>query len=216
MKTIKKVLIYLSGFLILSIGVNISKQAGLGISPVSSIPYALELIWGIELGKATYLVYLVLMGLQIILLGKNYKIKDLLQVIPTFILGTFITYTGTNYLLFWLPRPTNYLFQLLYLFISIIVIGIGVSLFLIPNIMSLPAEGLSNAIVLVSKERIKFGNAKIIVDSGMVLISAILSLVFLGGFKTVREGTILAAMLVGKVVDIILRNYRQAILSKIE
>lgn len=206
MKTEKRILLYLLGLLVLAIGINVSKSAGLGISPVSSIPYALELIWGIGLGKATYIVYLALIGLQIILLRKNYKVKNLLQIVPTFILGTLITYTGTDYLLFWLPAPNNYFFQFIYLCASILIIGLGVSLVLMPDIMPFPAEGLSNAIVLVSRGKIKFGNAKVMVDSGMVLISAILSLIFLGGLKTVREGTILAALFVGKVVDIILKK----------
>lgn len=209
MKIIKKLFIYVLGFFILGIGVNISKQAGLGISPVSSIPYALELVWGIELGKATYIVNIGLMALQIILLRKNYKVRNLLQFGATIMLGTFITYTSTKYLLLWLPVPANYIMQLVYLFISIVVIGIGVAFFLAPNIMPLPAEGVSQAIVFLTKEKITFGNAKVMIDSGMVLISAILSIVFLGGLKTVREGTVLAAILVGKVVGIILKRYKQ-------
>lgn len=216
MKNAKRVFVYLLGFFILAIGINISKTAGLGISPVSSIPYACELVWGIELGKATYFIYMILMALQIVLLRKNYKVRNLLQIIPTFILGTFITYTSRNYLLFWLPLPTNYIIQLVYLFISIVVIGIGVSLFLVPTIMPLPAEGLSQAIVDVSKNKIKFGNAKIMVDSGMVLTSAILSIVFLGNLKTVREGTVLAAILVGKVVGFVLKRYKQSIVAWFE
>lgn len=219
MKTVKRVFLYLLGFLILAIGINISKRAGLGISPVSSIPYACELVWGVELGKATYFVYMGLMALQIILLRKDYKVRNLLQIVPTFILGTFITYTSTKYLLFWLPAPSNYVMQVVYLAISIVVIGIGVSGFLIPNIMPLPAEGLCAAIVQVSKDKIKFGNAKVGVDTGMVIVSALLSLVFLGSLKTVREGTILAALLVGKVVGFIMKNYKQKIvdwLNKVE
>jgi len=213
MKTVKRVSLYLLGFFILAIGINISKLAGLGISPVSSIPYACELVWGVELGKATYFVYMGLMVLQIILLRKDYKVRNLLQIVPTFILGTFITYTSTKYLLFWLPAPGNYAMQLVYLAISIVVIGIGVSGFLIPNIMPPPAEGLCAAIVHVSKDKIKFGNAKVGVDTGMVVVSALLSLVFLGSLTTVREGTILAALLVGKVVGFIMKHYKQRIID---
>ncbi len=213
MKTVKRVSLYLLGFFILAIGINISKLAGLGISPVSSIPYACELVWGVELGKATYFVYMGLMALQIILLRKDYKVRNLLQIVPTFILGTFITYTSTKYLLFWLPAPGNYAMQLVYLAVSIVVIGIGVSGFLIANIMPPPAEGLCAAIVQVSKDKIKFGNAKVGVDTGMVVVSALLSLVFLGSLTTVREGTILAALLVGKVVGFIMKHYKQRIID---
>ncbi|HOT22254.1 MAG TPA: hypothetical protein PLD67_06750, partial [Sedimentibacter sp.] len=54
-KSVKKIFLYVSGLLILAMGVNVSKAAQLGISPVSAIPYALELIWNIELGKAVFI-----------------------------------------------------------------------------------------------------------------------------------------------------------------
>ena len=172
MKLDIKIFLYVIGLLILAIGINISKAAQLGISPVSAIPYACELIWKIELGKASIIVYVILMLLQIVLLRKDYKAVQLLQIICTYILGIFITYTGADYLLFWLPTPTSYLVKLVYLFISIVVIGAGVSLYLIPNFVPLPAEGLMNAIVQISSGRFKFSNVKIAVDSVLVLISS--------------------------------------------
>lgn len=215
-KTLKRLFIYITGFVILAAGVNISKTAQLGISPVSAIPYAMELIWGISLGMATFLFNIMVIGLQIILLRKNYKPIQLLQLVCTYLFGLFITYTSREYLLFWLPLPSFYLMKILYLLISIIVIGIGASLYLIPNFVPLPAEGLAKALVELSKDKIKFSNAKVGVDSFMVLISALLSLVFLGGLKSVREGTILAALLIGKVVGFVFKHYKNAILAWIE
>ena len=215
-KNLKRLLFYIGGLLILAIGINISKSAQLGISPVSAIPYAAELIWGIELGKATMIVYLVLMALQVVLLRKDYKIIQLLQIVCTYILSFFITYTGTKYLMFWLPIPTNYIVKLIYLFVSIVVIGIGVSFYLVSNFVPLPAEGLIKAIVQLSHDKLKFANIKIAVDCSLVSISAILSLVFLHQLKSVREGTVLAAVLVGKVVGYIFKNYKQGILDWFE
>lgn len=213
MKIAKKIFIYLLGFFIIGIGVNISKTSSLGISPVSSVPYALELIWGIELGNATVLMNSCMIILQIILLRRNYKIRNLFQFLPTILNGIIITYTSRNYLLFWLPLPTTYAVQLIYLFVSIVFIGIGISFFLIPNIMPLPPAGFMQAVVIFSKDKLKFGNVKVFVDSSLVAISGILSLVYLGQLKTVREGTILAALLIGKVVGFVIKNYSQRILE---
>lgn len=215
-KTAKRLLLYLSGFIILAAGVNVSKTAQLGISPVSAIPYAMELIWGVELGKATLAFNILLIAVQIILLRKNFKPVQLLQIVCTYLFAVFVTYTGGGYLLFWLPLPTFYIMQLIYLFISIILIGVGASFYLIPGFVPLPAEGLANAIVELSKDKIKFPNAKVAVDSCMVAISAILSIVFLGGFKSVREGTIIAALLIGKVVGYVFKHYKKGIVQWIE
>lgn len=214
-KNIKKLFIYLLGLFILSIGINVSKTAGLGISPISSIPYTCELIFGIELGKATTFVYIFLVALQIILLRKDYKIKNLLQILSTYVLAFFIT-NSAGLLSSWLVKPDMYLLQLVYLVISIVIISVGVSLFLIPNVMPMPAEGLCQAIVEVSKGKIQFSNAKVMVDSSMVLISAILSIIFLGGLKSVREGTILAALTVGKMVGMLFKLYRESLTKWIE
>lgn len=141
---------------------------------------------------------------------------QILQIVCTYLFGIFITYTSRDNLLFWLPVPSFYITKLIYLFISIIVIGIGVSFYLIPNFVPLPAEGLMNSIVELSKGKLTFADVKVFVDSGMVVVSAILSLVFLGGLKSVREGTVLAALLIGKVVGFIFKRYKQGIVEWIE
>ena len=216
MKFLKRLTIYIGGLLLLAIGINISKAAGLGISPVSAVPYALEVIWGIELGLATIFFQVVLVFLQVLLLRKKFKPVQFLQIPCVYLLSFFITYTSSHYLLSWLPEPPSYGIRLLYLMISIVIIGIGVSLYLLPNFVPLPAEGLMKAIVTVSQDRFKFSHVKVAVDSSLVLISAILSFVFLGSLITVREGTVLAAILVGEVVGFVYKHYRKQLSAWLE
>lgn len=205
----KQLFCYVGGMFLIAFGINISKAAGLGISPVSAVPYACELIWGIELGLASALVYMCLIVLQIFLLRKNFKMIQLLQFICTYVLSFFITLTSRKYfLLMWLPDPSNYFIRLLYCLISIAIIGTGVAFYLMPKWIPLPAEGLATAIAQISKGKLQFHNAKILVDVSLVVISAALSLIFLGGLITVREGTILAAILVGKVVGVVMKYCR--------
>ena len=161
-------------------------------------------------------VYVVFIALQILLLGKKYKPIQLLQIPCTYLVGLFTTYTSTDYLLAWLPIPTAYIMKLVYLFVSIVFIGTGVALYLIPNLIPLPPEGLVNAIVESSKGKLEFSNTKVIFDSSLVVVSAILSLTFLGEPKTVREGTVLAALLVGKVVGFVSNKYKERFVAWIE
>lgn len=88
-KVSEKLLLYIGGLLILATGVNIAKTAQLGLSPVTAIPYAMELIWNINLGKATLFFYLILIALQIILLRRNYKPIQILQIVGTFFIWYF-------------------------------------------------------------------------------------------------------------------------------
>lgn len=215
-KTIKRLLFYIGGIFLLALGINISKLAGLGISPVSAVPYSIELVWGLELGKATILIQVLFMVLQILLLRRDYKPTQLLQIGCVYFLSFFISYTSTDYLLFWLPTPSMYIVKLIYLFISIIIIGTGIAFYLTSDFVPVPVEGLMQAIVEASGGRFKFSNVKIVVDSALVIISAIISLVFLNELRAVREGTILAAILVGKVVGYIFKNYESSMRAWLE
>ncbi len=49
--TFKRVFNYLLGLWFITLGIGFSIKSNLGATPVSSIPYTLNLIWGIEIGK---------------------------------------------------------------------------------------------------------------------------------------------------------------------
>ena len=62
---------YVIGLLIMTLGVAISVKSNLGVSPVSSIPYTITCVVGLEMGKATILFHAVLVLLQILLLRRQ-------------------------------------------------------------------------------------------------------------------------------------------------
>ena len=81
MKHLKiRIPMYFIGLFIMTIGIALSVKSNLGVSPVSSIPYTITCVWGIEMGKATILFHIILVILQILLLRKNFKPVQLLQV----------------------------------------------------------------------------------------------------------------------------------------
>ena len=71
---------YFIGLFMTTIGIALSVKSNLGVSPVSSIPYTITCVWGIEMGKATILFHVILVLIQILLLRKNFKLVQLLQV----------------------------------------------------------------------------------------------------------------------------------------
>lgn len=192
---------YIGGIFLIAIGVNVSKLAGLGISPVASVPYAVELIWGIELGKATTLVYVFLILLQLILLRKL-TILPFFQLVTTVVMSTFTTYTSGKYLLCWLEEPSGYLHSCIYLAVSIVIIGVGVYFYIRPGFVPLPSEGTAKTLAQISGGKLPFHNAKILVDCSLVVISVTMTLVMTGKISAVREGTVVTAILVGKIVGL--------------
>lgn len=89
----------------------------------------------------------------------------------------------------------NYLEQWLLCVVGIVLVGVGVSMEVTANVVTLAGEGMVLAVCKVFP--VKFANAKIRFDVTLVVIASILSLVFLRQLVGVREGTVAAAILVG-------------------
>lgn len=199
--TIPKICSYVGGIFLIALGVNLSKMAGLGISPVASVPYALELIWGIELGLATAIVYVFLILLQLLLL-RRFSMRPFLQLLTTIVMSVFTTITSSSYLLKWLNGPETYLQSLVLLILSIVLIGIGVFFYIKPNYIPIPSEGVAKTLVQISSGRLAFPNAKVIVDCSLVIMAILLTFVASGNTAGVREGTVITALLVGRMVGV--------------
>jgi uncharacterized membrane protein YczE len=97
--------------------------------------------------------------------------------------------------------------KLLCFIIGISILSFGVFLYSRVMWVLMPTDGLGRAIAEVTGKN--FGDCKTMVDCGFVFCALMLQLVFLGGFKSftenvvVREGTVIAAVLVGQVVKLL-------------
>ena len=189
---IRRILILIAGLWIMSIGIAFSIKAGLGTSPISSLPYTLSLFTPLTVGTLTMLLHLVLISIQILLLKRRYRPVQLLQLPLAVIFGLFTDLS--NGLLSSLS-PGSYAEAWIFCITGILLIGAGVSAEVLSSTIPLAAEGLSLALTEAAGR--KFGTMKVTVDCILVAVSLILSILFLHSTGGVREGTVAAALLVG-------------------
>lgn len=178
----------------MAFGVAFSIQAGLGTSPISSVPYATSEISGLSVGTTTIIMNFLFVLIQIAILRSQYDWFQILQFPAAILFGTVIDLAerfirSITY--------SNYVEQWLLCLIGIFLIAFGVSMEVMANLVTTAGEGIVLAICKVVP--IKFGNMKMIFDVTLVCIAIILALLFLGRLSGVREGTIAAAILVGQI-----------------
>lgn len=194
MKNLKlRLVMYFVGLFIMALGVSISVKSNLGVSPVSSIPYTMTCVWGIEMGKATILFHGALVVLQIILLRRAFQVKNLLQVIIGIVFGYYTTFC--NWCMTFLPTPEHIVIRLAMMLFSTFIIALGLFFYVPADIMPLAGEGAMQTISQLT--RIPFAKVKVVFDVSMVTISLIVCLVALHGLGSVGAGTVIAAVLVG-------------------
>lgn len=189
---IKRYIFLLVGLFVNGLGVSFITKAGLGTSPITSIPYTLSLGFTPTVGMFTLVFNIFLIILQVILLRRNFQLQNLLQLPIIALFSFFIDLTMS---LLGFIQPETYVLKVISLVIGCLILGFGVFMEMVANVAILPGEATVRAVSDVFST--DFGKTKIAFDSSMTVIAAILSFIMFKHLDGVREGTIVAAILVG-------------------
>ena len=208
-KKINRYIIYLISLFIISLGASLSIKANLGTSPLICLPYVCSLITNLSVGIVIFLFTILFIIIQIALLGKGFEKRQYLQFIVGSVFSFFVDFSLmiVNFI-----NPIGYINQFLLLLFSCLVVAFGVLLEIQTEVVYLPADGVIVAISKVLKK--DFPKVKPFVDTSMVIIAAVLSIIFLGYLAGVREGTIISALIIGPIVKI-LKKYFDSPVSRL-
>lgn len=202
---IKRIILFVGGLFVMSLGVGLSIKSGLGVTPISSIPYSLTLVSGVNIGITTIIFNAILVFLQIPILKKRFKAKRLLQLINTVMFGYFTD------LSLWILSPMPGLpldVNFTLLIVSMFLIAVGILIYMPANIAPLPGEGVVEAISLAYNKR--FSKVKVCFDTSMVVLSLIICGLFTSDiFGSVNIGTILAAIFIGIIIRYLTELYEK-------
>lgn len=207
-KLLARLGIYCLGLLILAFGIALAVNSNLGVSPISSLPFVLSQIVPISLGTCTTLIYILYILLQMVI-ARKFRPALLLQLVFSTIFGHFLD--GAKFLLgdFCLP---GYFGQLVMLAMSTVMIGFSLVLYIDVELAPMPAEGL--VVCIAGKLGKPFPKIKTLFDCASVLVGLALCFLFLGSVVGIREGTIITAILVGKMTGVV-RKYLSPIIRKV-
>lgn len=201
-RQIERLAWFAAGILINSFGIVLITKGALGTSQISSIPYVLSLqVPSISFGMFSFIMNMVYIVLQALLLRKQFKPFQLLQIVVNVVFSASID-VFMAMLSFYAPQQ---LFtRVLSAIAGCIVLAFGISVEVAPDLIMVPGEGIVAAISKVSGRR--FGSVKVVFDVTLILIAALLSWLFFGNIVGVGVGTLLSAVSVGQFVNLINRH----------
>ena len=201
-RQIERLVWFSAGILINSFGIVLITKGALGTSQISSIPYVLSLqLPSISFGMFSFIMNMVYIVLQALLLRRQFKPIQLLQIVVNVVFSASID-VFMAMLSFYAPQQ---LFtRVLSAITGCIVLAFGISVEVAPDLIMVPGEGIVAAISKVSGRR--FGSVKVMFDVTLILIAALLSWLFFGNIVGVGVGTLLSAVSVGQFVNLINRH----------
>ena len=193
----KRYILFIISLFFSALGVAFTKHGELGVSPISSVANVMSYKFtAVSMGNWLIIWNCVLILGQIIILRRKFQPIQLLQVPLSFLFGWFTDFG--LWLVSFIPAEI-YAVRLLMVVIGVVVLGFGIALAVIANVVMNAGEAFVKAVADTAHKN--FGNTKIAFDVSCVTLSIIMSLIFFN-FKIVgtREGTVIAAFGTGLVV----------------
>lgn len=188
---------FVCGLIINSFGIAVVIHGALGTTPISSLPFVLSSQFAPTLGQFTFIVNSCFILMQILLLRRKFNPIQLLQVFANILFSTFLDISMS--FLSWLH--SDFLpVQIAIVVVGCIIMALGISIEVAPNVLLVPGEGFVKAVSTVTGWR--FGSVKVAFDSSLVALSAVLSLFFVHQIIGLGIGTLITAFSVGRFVNL--------------
>ena len=192
----KKILRTILGILLVYSSVAFAIKAGIGVLPVDAAITSIALLIGMKVGTFSMLFHGSFFLGQIAIEGRNFRKTELLQIL-------YITLGGSvlNFFLYTVLRNVSFSFYPLRLLVCILAFAVsafGCTMVLETRLMRTPMEGCIQ--MIADRIGTTMGKLRQKIDIVLVLISVAISLIF-GIEWTLREGTIIAALMFGPMMD---------------
>lgn len=208
----KRYVLFIISLFFSALGVAFTKHGELGVSPISSVANVLSCKFDfLSIGVWLIIWNCILILGQILILRNKFQLIQLLQIPLSFLFGYF-TDIGM-WIVSGIPIDL-YIVKILMVLAGIIILGFGISLSVIANVIMNSGEAFVKAISDTIHKQ--FGNVKTAFDVICVVVAILLSLIFFNfNIIGIREGTIISALLVGVVVKFFTKILHQPINSLI-
>jgi uncharacterized membrane protein YczE len=193
------------GLFLLAQGIAFTVIADLGTDAITSPALVCHLALGdvpggmgysfCTVGHLLICVHVLLVLMQVLLLRRNYRPVQLLQVVMGVILGAMLDFCLSYTRL--LPVE-NYALSLVYTLIGCVICAFGIFTYVKADMVPLSGEGFCLALSRTFSWR--FSRVKVAVDCSLLAIAVVASLMIWGNVVGVREGSLICAVSTGYII----------------
>ncbi|MCQ2085583.1 MAG: DUF6198 family protein [archaeon] len=201
---LRRFVLFVLSMAIRSFGMVLTIRAALGVSPLTTIPVAVELIAGISLGLTSTIKNIVQIGIQKGLYRDAMSWGEvLLQLIISFLFGFILD--GVDFATKWIVAD-GIVAQMIVMLLGCVVMSFGVYIEVVASFTMLPADGMNRAIQYVTEW--DYGYIKLGTDALVVLVAVIITILGLGVDSltaVIGIGTLVAMVEVGPNVHLFMK-----------
>ncbi len=194
--TIKKYIALVAAVFLTSLGIGITIKASIGLAAFDAFNQSITNTTGIRVGTVVMMVQTFFVLVQLLVLRKDATWNILLQIPLVVLLGQFINLSVDN--IFGGLVLENYALRLILLLSAQVLISFAISTLLVIDLVAMPIENLSA--ILTEKLPFRFGQIRQTIDILLIISALAISLISATDL-TIREGTLISALIFGPLMD---------------
>jgi len=196
----KKNILCLLMIIIVSFACALTLKASIGVGAWDALAQTGSSISGIQVGTVGMILNFVCILIQLIILKKNFKVKQALQIILSFVIGYAVNFFYYDVL--GGIDLSNYLLRVAALIIGYTIFAFTVAVIMLLDVVTFALEGACK--IIAGKTGIKFHIFRQGVDVACIAISAILAFAF-NVPLAVREGTVIGMIIFGPIMGVFMK-----------
>ncbi|MCM3601696.1 hypothetical protein M3175_13205 [Robertmurraya korlensis] len=210
MKQIKKM--FLLSLIIISVGIaaSLSLKVSIGVGAYDALAQSISFLTGIKVGTIGMIFNTSCIVGQLILLRKGFKIRHLLQLPLTILIGVVINFFF--YEVWGSITIDSYILRVMLLMAALAIVAFALAIMLVLDVVTFPLEGF--CMTLSKKTKWNFVFIRQSVDLLCILLVVLLTF----GFSlslTLREGTVIGMLLMGPLIGFFMKMI-QPVLRKFD
>jgi uncharacterized membrane protein YczE len=192
-KFIIQFLLFFVGLFIMSLGIVMTFEAGLGVSPWDVFHYGLYNVLGLSVGTWSQIAGLCIIGITYML---DRKIPTIGCILNMIVVGEFIDFI---FLTGWIPVPELWFWQIALLLLGIVSMGYGAGMYISADWGAGPRDGLM--IILSHMTRRSIRNVKTFMEIAVLTAGWIM-----GG--PVAIGTLVFSLSIGPIMQWSIQSWK--------
>lgn len=206
----RRILLCIAMIILVSLGASLTLKAEIGVGAWDALAQSGSFITKIKVGSVGMIFNLVCVFIEFLILRKNFKIKHLLQIGLSILLGYTINF-------FYYDLFGNLVLSAYYARVIVLIIGYCINAFVVAILMQIDVvtfalEGACMAIC--DKYELSFPKFRQGVDVVCIVLVAILTFLFPIPLS-VREGTVIGMIIFGPLMGVFMK-YTKPFLKKYE
>lgn len=209
-KVISKFIIVAISMIITAIGASLGLKAAVGVGAWDALSQSISSVLDIKVGTFSMILNISCVLIQLVLLKREFKINHVAQIFVSILSGFVVNFM--IYDVYSKFTINSYFVNIVLLLLSVLICAISISVIMAINLISFPLE--SCCMVIAKRTNKNFGSIRQGVDIISIIIALGVAFIF-NDSMTVREGTVIAMIMFGPMLDLFIKLMRPG-LRKLE